>query len=261
MRLFGALRDATPSIGAIEQRMSTVATYTGSTLALLAALTACARPTATRPPRPESPQSQPPTEPAEPPAEPPAPDEPAEPPAPDDPARERRHGASVTVAPPVPPRDEYDVWGDPEGTPIGEAWGTGGLGCPRGTLPPPPSYVRGGRRSLVRLRSATVVDGSTDLAQRLLAGRAATLRLCHLEAMDTDPTAAGDLRLRLDIGANGGVLAVVVEASALPIDDCARKAALQWRFPKDEPATITATFELRTEPAPPERPTKPRCRP
>jgi hypothetical protein len=242
--------------------MSTVATPTGSALAaVLVALTACSRPAETRPPpQPEAPQPEQP-QPA------PPPTEVTEPPAgstvTDEPARERRHGAVATLTPPpVPPRDDYEVWGDVEGTPVGETFGTGGLGCPRGFEPPPPSYVRGGRRSLVRLRSSAVVDGPAAVAQRLLAGRAATLRACHLEAMEADPTAAGDLRLRLDIGANGGVLAVVVEASGLAIDDCVRATALRWRFPPtDDPATLTAVYELRTEPAPPERPRAPRCRP
>lgn len=219
-------------------------------LCALAGLLGCARPAEVRAPPQPAPR---PVAVAEPPAEPPADEVIVA-----EPAGERT-GKHVLYAPPEPqPHDDVDVWGDLHGQPPDDR---AGLGCPRGVEPPPPSYVRGGRRSLVRLRSAGGAS-SGALTGRLLAGRAANLRDCHVLAMEAEPTAAGSLRLRLEVGANGGVLAVAVETTELAaIDDCVRATALRWRFPPaDEGATLTAEFELRTEAAPAERPMKPRCR-
>lgn len=170
-------------------------------------------------------------------------------------AEPRRHGQRVVVdPPPSPPRDSVDVWGDTKGTPVREAFGVGGLGCPPGQTGP--ATARGGRRSLVELRTVTAEGGLTQaLAATILGGRAANLRTCHLEAMAKDPALAGSLRLRLEIRPTGSVGEAVIVDTEVGLDTCALATARAWQFPPaDAGSTLDVTFALRTEPAPRGRP-------
>lgn len=173
-----------------------------------------------------------------------------------------RHGKVVRLDPPEPPaRDEYDVWGDVEGTPVGEVYGAGGLGCPRGVEPSPPSSTRHGRRPVARLRSLEAEGAlSHGAASSSFRGRADSLRDCQLAAMEEQPELAGRLRLRIDIGADGRVLTAASDGLDA-IAGCVREVALRWRFaPADAGSRIAVEFDLRTEPAAPERPRPPSCR-
>lgn len=175
---------------------------------------------------------------------------------------ERRHGKVVTVSPPTPPRDDYDVWGGVTGSPVGEDYGVGGPGCRHGAEPPPPSRVRHGRRPVVRLRTLAAGGALTrEVATPIFRARTEDIGDCMLGPMEERARLAGQLRLRLEIAAGGGVLAAAADGLEA-VAGCVAAAARGWRFPPaDEGATVTAEFVLDTEAAPPERARPIRCRP
>ena len=232
---------------------------------ILAALVACGRPAASRAPAiADAPASERPE---------PAVDEPAL--ASDiaghtvdaevasvaaEPRAARSADRRVFVEPPSVSQDRMDVWGGESAT----EFGGGGLGCPLSSrVPPPPSYERGGRRSLVRLRSIAAVGPLIGAdARRILDARATGIRACHAAAMEADPGLAGDLRLHLEIDEHGHVSEAEAVAPALGgVAACVLEVARAWRFPPAERGSqITASFALGTEVAPREAPRGPSCR-
>lgn len=168
----------------------------------------------------------------------------------------RRHGKSIAVDPPSPPRDDHDVWGGTEPSALGGP----GLGCPPSPLP---SQVRHGRRASVRLRSFTAAGAlAPDLAERILDARARSLHRCALAAMTGRTELAGSLQLRLDVRADGRPELTLIADPELPeLTACVRSVARAWRFPPADGASqLSAIYDLGTEAIADAPPGRPGCR-
>jgi hypothetical protein len=187
---------------------------------------------------------------------------------------ERRHGRTVAVDPPAwSPAGEVDVWGGLEGVAVGDAYGKGELGRPWGCVPRaeddqgPPSYVRHGRASVVKVRGV-VIEGSLarDVVTRLLAGQVGLIKRCHVLLMEDDPAVVGRVRVRFEANTGGGVSDVeVVEAEpgGMVLERCVFESMHELKFPpRDGYTRISAEFTLSTgsPPRAPRRSVKARCR-
>lgn len=172
---------------------------------------------------------------------------------------ERRHGKAVTLEPPAPPRDDYEIWGGVTGSTIDDSYGVAGRSCTDGPLPSA-ARTRHGRRPVVHLRSIAVTGGlSRDDAAVIFTVKSDDIGACQLAAMEEQPQLAGRLRLAVEIAPDGRVRAAAADGLEV-IAGCVRAAALGWQFsPARHSSHASGEYELRTEPAPPER-SRSRCR-
>lgn len=93
-----------------------------------------------------------------------------------------------------------------------------------GTAGSTPSAAMGG---VVLSGGETVIGAST-----VIRGLAPTFRRCYNAALATDPTAAGSVRLTLNVGPTGEVLGATTSKTVLPasVVTCVRDALLKARF-------------------------------
>jgi hypothetical protein len=107
---------------------------------------------------------------------------------------------------------------------------------------------RGTRVPLVRQGKAEV-QGSLDkdIIRRIVRAHIAELRSCYDAGLAKDPTLAGKLVLRFEIGADGKVTLVEIVDDQLDatVSACVAKAVRRWAFPKSEGGVVvTYPFEF-----------------
>ena len=90
-----------------------------------------------------------------------------------------------------------------------------------------------------------------EVIQRIMRRRFAQLRRCYQRGLDTNPQLAGNVNLKLTIGAEGAVAAAQTTGSSLPsksVLQCIAAVAKSMRFPKPEKGVVVATVPLTLTP-------------
>jgi len=149
----------------------------------------------------------------------------------------RHHGSAGSMAPSAAPPV----------SPKGSAYGVGGLGLVgsgSGGGGTGSGYGRGsgagfggkGKR-VPRVRQAKAeVSGSLDkdIIRRIVRAHINEVRTCYNEGLARDPSLAGRIALKFEIGPDGKVISVEVTTDALGDDklaECIEKAIERWKFP------------------------------
>lgn len=98
-------------------------------------------------------------------------------------------------------------------------------------------------RVRVAIGSASITGGAMESPDRVIAGLASSFRACYERGLDDAPTSQGTLRLKLRIGADGGVIASTGSVQGdltRPVVACVRglAAAVVYPVPKGGGATL-----------------------
>jgi TonB family protein len=117
----------------------------------------------------------------------------------------------------------------PPGTKLGEAYGVGGLG-PVGGSGTVAAAATGS------IRESSVKGGlEWSAVQKVIVGHAAEVKACYDEALGRAPALAGQLAVRLTVGAEGQVVSSAIDRSTLSdpaLETCVVERARRWEFPK-----------------------------
>ena len=115
--------------------------------------------------------------------------------------------------------------------------------APAVTPPRPPKAIH------VSIGPASVLVGSYEVAaiQRISGQASGSIRACYAKALEQDPTVAGTLDMRFQIGMDGTTRGVGAMSPSLPSNlvSCVNRAFASLQFPPATPTSVNARTQVR----------------